>query len=165
MPEEPINNNPNQPVDVEANEQVNNFNNEAPVQALNTEVPTEAVVGETPAVDTQQFNESVSETPVLDSSDSLNNTEVANNMESNSQPSDGFAANPVVSDQTDQTETAQTPFMAPESLPVQSVGSEPTLPPNPAVPSKNKLLVPILIVGIVIIVLAVAGYFLAKYIF
>jgi len=129
MPEEPINNNPNQPVNVEANEQVNNFNNEAPVQASNTEVPTEAVVGETPTVDTQQFNESVSETPVLDSSDSLNNTEVTNNMKSNSQPSDGFAANPVVSDQNDAT---QAPFMAPESLPVQSVGSEPTLPPNPA---------------------------------
>lgn len=136
MPEEPINNNPNQPTGPEGGEQpFNNFNNENPSPPPVLETPTEPSTSE----DT-----------------------IANETSINETNADGFVANPVVNNEA---EANPQPFMAPESLPVQSAGSEPTLPPNPEVPSTNKLLVPILIAAIAVVVLAVAGYFLAKYLF
>ena len=182
MPEEPMNNSPQQPTSAEGAEQFNNVNNEALSQVANledstqvnseelssvygspssgpigempmTETPPETVFEDTSNINAQATSEAISEAPVL-----------SNNTESTNQPSNGFAADPVVNNEPESEPTPQ-PFMAPESLPVQSVGSEPMLPPNPEVSSKNKLIIPTLIAVIVIVVLAVAGYFLAKYLF
>jgi len=152
MPEEPINNNPEQPTGVEGTDQFNNFNNESPISEPNPETPTETISEAAPVDTDPLLSENIGEAP---SSEPTNDSNL-------NQPVDGFVANPVISDEVKPTPT---PFMAPESLPVQSTGSEPTLPPSPEVPSKNKLLVPILIASIAIVILAVAGYFLAKYLF
>jgi len=153
MPEEPINNNPEQPTGVEGTDQFNNFNNESPISEPNPETPAETIPESKPVDGDPSLNKNISEASSL---------EPTNNAPNFNQPVDGFAANPVINDEV---KSAPTSFIAPESLPVQSTGSEPTLPPSPEVPSKNKLLIPILIASIVIVVLAVAGYFLAKYLF
>jgi len=65
MPEEPNNNNPEQPIEVGGNDQLNNFNNEAPVSMPDIEVMTETTSAEpsidepTVAVD-QAFNQEFS---------------------------------------------------------------------------------------------------------
>lgn len=168
MPEEPMNNNPQQPIEAVGKEQFNNVNevnNANLTQVTNLEnsgqvspeepqlaynAPSLETTGEAP------------EAPTLEPSVLPINNEVNNNQQPNNQVFNDFVSNPVVNDEP---EAAPQPFMAPESLPVQSVGSDPTIPPKLETTSQNKLLVPILIAGIVIVVLAVAGYFLAKYLF
>jgi len=193
MPEEPNNNNPEQPIEVGGNDQLNNFNNEAPVSMPDIEVMTETTSAEpsidepTVAVD-QAFNQEFSseasnpteaptfgETPTFSEAsafgevptpeepvDSPTSPETFNTPEASSQPANDFATNPVVDEEPAPTNA---PVMTPESLPVQSTGGEPAIPPQPEQPQKNKFAIPILIVGILVIVFVVAGYFLAKYLF
>lgn len=159
MPDEPLNNSQESPDDNFMGEsQVNNIEVQtAELTDANPEIvadaPAETVIPKEPQLENVDFpaNPIVEEAPAAP----LTETDMEINTEST-------PAEPITPQVEESSESAA-PFVAPESLPVQSTGSEPTLPPSSEQPKKKSNMVLWLALAIVFVALAVAGYFLAKY--
>ena len=163
MPDEPLNNNQESPDNnVMGDSQVNNTE---PQPMESTDIPPE-VIADTPvetADEPKLEGEAFAANPVVDETPISQNDETQSADISTEINSEFVSAEPEVS-QPEASSDSSAPFVAPESLPVQSTGSEPALPPKPEQPKKNNLVL-WLALAIIFVALAVAGYFLAKYLF